>query len=160
MRSALILGTLLAALPAFAEGPHVHGVARLDSALEKGRLTLELHAPLEDLVGFERLPSNERERTAFDAMAAYFKSGKAFVPSAGAACRPGEAKVETHARGKGHVELEAAFTFDCTEPGALKQVEAALFGQFRRLKRIDARLVAPKGQSAARLTPSKRSLGL
>jgi hypothetical protein len=151
---------LLVTLSAVADAPHVHGVAKLDAALEKGRLTLELHVPLEDLVGFERLPANDRERAAFEAMTAYFKAGKAFVPSAAAACRPGEAKVETHTRGKGHVELEAAFTFDCAEPGALKHVEAALLGQFRRLKRIDARLVTPKGQSAARLTPSKRSLGL
>jgi hypothetical protein len=61
-------------------------------------------------------------------------------------------------KGKGHAALEGQFTFQCDK--AAGHVEAALFERYPKLKRIDARVVSARGQSAARLTPGSRRLPL
>ena len=160
VRAAWVLGLALATAGARAEAPHAHGVGKLDVALEGRHLTLELAAPLEDVLGFERKPANDKERGAFEAAAAYFKTGRAFVPDAAGNCRPAESAVQVEERGKGHFELVARIAYDCKEPHALREIEAALLGQYKKVKRIDARLATGKGQSSARLVPAKRVLAL
>lgn len=160
MRATFMVLCVLAALPAAAQKVHAHGAGKLDVAVEGARLTIAVEVPLEDLVGFERAPKSDRERAAIDAMSAYFRSGKAFVPSPAASCALGEAKVETTTPDKGHAELTATFTYQCAAPAELKQVDVPLFQEYKRLKRLDARVVTPRGQKAARLTPQKRTLPL
>jgi hypothetical protein len=160
MRATLLAICMLAALPAGAQKAHTHGAGNLDVAVEGARLTLAVEIPLEDLVGFERAPRNDRERAAIDAMSAYFRSGKAFVPSPAAGCALGETKVETTTPDKGHAELNATFTYQCAAAAELRRVEAPLFEEFKRLKRLDTRVVTARGQKAARLTPRQRTLPL
>ena len=161
MRRAAIAAALsLASLAAQAQAPHAHGVAKLDVALEGRNLTLELAAPLEDVVGFERRPANDKERAAVDTAIAYLKSGRAFVPDAAANCRMVEGAAQAEERGPGHVELVARLAYDCKEPGHLKEIDAALLGQYKRLKRLDVRVAGPRGQAAARVTPAKRVFAL
>jgi hypothetical protein len=158
MRVALLMASVLLALPVQAQKAHTHGTGKLDVVVEGGRLTLAAEIPLEDLVGFERAPRSEKERAAVDAMRAYFRSGKAFVPSAAAGCTLGEAKVEATTPEKGHAELGATLVYECAASAELRQIEAALFQEYKRLKRLDARVVSAKGQKAARLTPQKPTL--
>jgi hypothetical protein len=155
-------GLVAVLLPAIAwsEAPHAHGIAKLDVALDGRRLSLDFTAPLEDVLGFERKPANDKERAALEAAVAYFKSGQAIVAGASANCRLAEAAVETPERGKGHFEWVARLAYDCKEPGELKTLEAALLARYKKLKRIDVRVVTPKGQSATRATPAKPSFGL
>ena len=156
-----LLVLALAAIPAVAaEKAHLHGKAALDVAIEGSQLTLEFEAPLEDLVGFEREARNEKERAALTGLESYLKSGQAFVPSAAAGCRPAAATVATSSPGKGHVEVRATWKYECADPMVLKIIEASIFTQYPKLKRIDVRAVTSRGQSAARLTPSARSLKL
>ena len=154
--AAWLLGLALAPGLAWAQSPHAHGVAKLDVALEGRRLTLDFAAPLEDIVGFERRPANDKERAAVDAAIDYFKGGRALAPSAAANCRVADAGVVLDVREQGHYELSARLVYDCKEPQELREIEAALFGQYKRLKRIDVRAVTAKGQSAGRLVPGKR----
>jgi hypothetical protein len=155
-----LVGLALASGAAWAEAPHAHGVAKLDVALDGRRLTLEFTAPLEDIVGFERRPANDKERAALEAAGKYFGSGRALVASAAANCRVAEAGVVLDVRGEGHYELAARLAYDCKEPQELREIEAALLGQYKKIKRIDARAVTPRGQSSARLLPGKRTLAL
>ena len=57
----LLCGTALA--PAQGGG-HVHGLVRLDIAIEPGRLTLQLDAPQQTLLGHQRAPRRAAERPA------------------------------------------------------------------------------------------------
>ena len=154
--AAWLLGLALAAGSARAEAPHAHGVAKLDVALEGRRLTLDFAAPLEDIVGFERRPGNDKERAAVEAASTYFKSGRALAPSAAANCRLAEAAVLLDVPEKGHYELSVRLAYDCKEPQQLREIDAALFDQYKRLKRIEVRAVTAKGQSSGRLVPGKR----
>jgi hypothetical protein len=155
----LALALALAPAAAWAQAPHAHGVAKLDVALEGGRLTLEFTAPLEDIVGFERRPANDRERAVLDAAASYFKSGRALATSVAAGCRVAEAGVVLDVVGEGHLEFGARLSYDCRQPQALRGIEAALLGQYGKVKRIDVRAVTPKGQSSGRLVSGKRTFG-
>jgi hypothetical protein len=60
----------------------------------------------------------------------------------------------THAH-EAHADLSATWVFACTDPAALTQVELTAFKVFSRLKRVDAKVVGPKGQGAASLTPRR-----
>ena len=69
--SALVLaGGLACAAVTWAGRPHEHGVARLDVAVEAGRVDLILEIALDDLTGFERAPRTEAETTAVAAAVA------------------------------------------------------------------------------------------
>jgi hypothetical protein len=151
---------LSAALAANAQAPHAHGVGKLDVALDGRRLTLELAAPLEDVLGFERKPANDKERAALEAASAYLKSGQGFVASLAANCRLSEGAAGLEERGPGHLELTARLAYDCKEPHALDSIEAALLARYKRMKRLDVRIVGPKGQSTARVTAAKPSFPL
>ena len=154
--TAWLLGLALVAGSARAEAPHAHGVAKVDVALEGRRLTLDFSAPLEDIVGFERRPANDKERAAVEAAVNYLKSGRALAASVAANCRVAEAGVVLDVREKGHVELSAHLVYDCKEPQELREIDAALFEPYKRVKRIDVRAVTAKGQSSGRLVPGKR----
>ncbi len=155
------LGLAFAAvLPAAADKAHTHGQGTLDVAIEGARVTLAFEAPLEDLVGFEREPANEKERAALQSLDAHLKSGNAFVPAAAAACKSAGSTVTIATPAKGHAEARATWMFDCGDMAALKSIEAGIFTTYSRLKRIDVRVAAPKGQSTRRLTPTSRVLKL
>ena len=58
-----------------------------------------------------------------------------------------------------HADLEAALTFQCSTPGALKSVSlSGLFKAFPRLRQLNAALVAPGVQRGAKLSPAKPDL--
>lgn len=182
-----LLASLLVALPAapaLAHKAHVHGVGKLDVVVEGEHLRLRLETPLYDLLGFERAPRDERERAAVRDMAAKLRQGeRLFVPTGAARCRLAEVVLESpvlepallgeagapartasrttphkHDHGEGHADLVAQFRFQCERPAALTGMEVRLVDQFKGLRRVDAQVVAPGKQSAARLTSRARAL--
>jgi hypothetical protein len=164
----LLIAAATACPTSLAAGAHSHGVARLDVAVDGATITLKLTSPLDSLLGFERAPRNDAERGQVRAMAQALRSGGSFVPGAAARCRLERSELsspvlapdllggsEAAAPGKAtgdHAELDATFVYRCDDPAALRQIDVRLFGQFKRLNRVDAQLAGPKGQAAARLT--------
>lgn len=146
---------------------HVHGVAKLEVAVEGGRIDLRLESPLEALLGFERAPRNDQERAAVERMQQTLKQAhEVFVPTAAAGCKLVSVKVVAPsleaqpAKGgqEAHGDLDAAFRFTCAQPGKLTGMEVRLAEAFPRMRRVDAQVVSGKGQSAARLTAKMRFL--
>ena len=77
---ALVLALPLAAAGALA-GPHVHGVAAIDIAVEGRALVVLLDMPLDSVVGFERAPRTAAERrAAADALARLRDAGAWLAP--------------------------------------------------------------------------------
>lgn len=79
--------TLGFAIPAPAQSPgaHVHGRAVLEIAVDSEMVQLDLHSPLDNLLGFEHAPRTGEERRAAQAMAAKLHQGDnlfVFTPSA------------------------------------------------------------------------------
>jgi hypothetical protein len=169
----LLAAGALATDAAHAAKAHAHGVAGLTVAIYGGTITLTLDAPLESLVGFERAPKTDAERTRVREMAQTLRSGDVFVTTTAARCKPakvdlvspvlapellgGTGTAAGEAAG-GHADLAGTFIYRCEDIAALREIDVRLFEQFKRLRRIDAQLAGPKGQSAHRLTPRARQL--
>ena len=57
-----------------------------------------------------------------------------------------------------HGDLDADFVFKCAKPENLNSVDVLLFSAWPKIKKIEARAVTPKGQSAAGLTAKKHMI--
>jgi len=148
---------LLAAPPgALAQGhAHVHGVAKMNIAVDAKTIVLQLQTPLDNLVGFERAPRSDSERRRADEAVARLRAGDAlfrFDPAAG--CKLARVDIESAALKLGaaspapqgeHAELEAQWQFDCSDATRAAYVEVGLFA-FNPLKRIQLQLALPKAQ--------------
>ena len=98
---AILLGFSMSARPVQAQanpGAHQHGMAKLDLVFEAGALTLELDAPLDSLLGFERAPRNAAERAAADAALASLRDAASLIridPAARCAAGAVDIRAET-----------------------------------------------------------------
>lgn len=162
-------------------GAHVHGLATLEVAIDGAAVQISLDSPLDNLLGFERGPRNEKERQSVKAMALKLHQADAlFVFTPAAQCRLESARLESSVLAPGllasasdsgkssdtakagtsdvHAELAATWRFQCAAPQALQGVDVRLFQKFSSLKRIDAAVAGPKGQSSAKLSPKSTRL--
>lgn len=181
MKSVPLLALLAFSTAAFAahghdHHAHVHGVAKLEVAVEGAHIDLHLESPLEALLGFERAPRTDKERAAVARMNQALKQAdKLFSPTAMAGCKLVSVQVEAPVLEAGHKEhgekgkhdeheheahadLDADFRFTCAQPGKLTGLEVRLADTFPGMRRVDAQVVSGKGQSAARLTAKMRFL--
>jgi hypothetical protein len=163
---------LTAPAAALEHGPHVHGTGELQVAVDSNTLTLELHAPLENLLGFEHAARTASEREAVKAMTAKLERPEMLfkLPKA-ASCTARPTRIEspitaasaTGARmdpkknaGGDHADLSAPFSFICTRIDKLDSIEVAIFTAFPATRTLNAAVIGPRGQSAATLTPNRR----
>lgn len=210
------------ALPswAYGAGPHVHGSATLEIAIDDAAVQINLNSPLDSLLGFERAPRNQKERQVARIMASKLhQADSLFIFTPAAECRLESARLESpllspellisgsrsgnssasfnqNDKPKGdkrggdkapppshapsvatvssqpaplhpalsaehpneHAELEAAWNFRCAVPQALQGLDVQLFHAFPGLRRLDAAIVGPKGQSSVKLTPASTRL--
>lgn len=165
--------TLSSPLPASAkQGAHVHGLVKLDIAIDAKTLTVQLEAPLDSLLGFERRPRTAAERQAADALLKQMKESPTLIrPEAAAGCTRSKTTVESQtlqqpapAAGQGakagakdearqdeHADLDASFEFSCEQPDRLTFIEIGLFDAFKRIQKIEVQVAGAKGQSKATL---------
>jgi len=152
------LFSLLALTAAQAASPHEHGVARLDVAVDAGRVSIELDTPLDNLLGFERAPRSDAERDKVNAMLARLRAGDTLFridPAAG--CKLSKVDLVSPPLGLGkeaaapgeHGDLNGSFEFLCTNGARAGFLEVGLFEAFPGLKRIDLQVATPKGQIKA-----------
>ncbi len=156
MRHAVLFASAaLLALPLHAQ--HTHGEGKLDIAIDKDRLSINLELPLDVAVGFERAPKSDKEKAALTAAQKAVADPALFVPTPAAACKADTPKVMLSEFGKTgadqHADIDATHEFRCANPAALKSIETTIFKSFKRLYRLEARRAGPSGQGAARLTP-------
>jgi hypothetical protein len=157
---------------------HVHGQGHLDVAVDEATLTIELEGPLDSIVGFERKPRNDKERAAVQRAAQKLRADSVFVPTPAAGCKlkevtltssvldpallsPGQPPATANqekGEGDGHADIDGEYVYTCSNPGALNSLEVNLFDAFPGLKRLDAQVAGPRGQTGAKLTPKSRKL--
>lgn len=174
---ALVLGAglfaVLGAGHATAAGKaHEHGVLKLDIAVEDGKLSIELEAPLDSLLGFERAPRTEAERKAASEVLARLRNptqgAPLFAADAAAQCRLARAEVRAPVLEPGsgpapagdHADLDASYEFSCAKPAELRTLDVGLFEAYRRAQRIDVQLAGPQGQAKATLKRPARQVRL
>lgn len=161
----LAVALLVPATRVAAEGAHEHGVASLDVVLDGNSLLISLDSPLDNLLGFEHAPRNEKQRAAVKKMEATLQAAGLFGLDPAAACAPGKVElVHPFAAGKaadaghGHADAEVSWAFRCAAPAALKSIEVGLFDRFSHLKTLRVQFAGPRGQTSATLSRNKRRL--
>ena len=152
-------------------GSHVHGIGQLNLALEGREMHLELDSPAANLVGFEHAPSSEADHAALDQALATLKQGdRLFVFNRAAGCRLAEAEIASDLidqsdhkhkqegghehHGESHADIQAAYRFECANPGKLEQLSVELFEAFAGTERLNVQFVIGDKQGAAELTAS------
>lgn len=148
-------------------GPHVHGSATLQIAVDANVLTLNFSSPLINLVGFEHKARNQAELDQVQHMINAFYKMKPFVPTASAQCKltsidlrsilikknPKENKPD-HIEPAGHADLDADLVYTCKNVKNLHDLQVNLFESFTNLHHLNAEIVSEHGQSAAKILPS------
>lgn len=155
------------------QGPHVHGVARLELVIDAQEVHLGLDSPATNLVGFEHAPRSPSERDALDRALSTLRDGDAlFRFSPAAECQMVEVAISTpvvHEEGEGeaaqahpghdeeageaHADIRVAYRFVCRRPERLTELEVVLFPAFPLTERIRVELVTAQGQSLTDLSP-------
>lgn len=159
-----------AALLAFAAqaAPHQHGVVALNVALDGKTLTVELNAPLDSLVGYERAPRTDAERrTAAEVLQRLRDPAQLFTPDAAAQCSAATPQVDAGLLAPGakaaagdHADLQASYRYTCAQPAQLRSIALPLFETFKRIQRVEVQTVGPQGQRKATLRRASAVLKL
>lgn len=156
------IGLALFSLPllAFAAQGHVHGEARLEIAVEANDVFVHFQAPLDALIGFERRPRTPAEQLTVSTMKSRLQAGEqVFKLPPEARCQLVSTQIESPAFTQQghtqHLDLDAEYRWQCTNPSALRSIETRLFSEFNRIKRIKLEFVGPPGQKSVVLTPKK-----
>ena len=168
---ALALALAFMSSPAQAHGKaHAHGRATLDVSVEPRALSIQLSTPLDNLLGFERAPRTDAERSRADeAVATLRAAGNLFTIDPAAGCRLVSVDLDSAAlklgapdpedAASGHADLDARVAFRCTDATKATFVDVGLFS-FKRLQRLDVQVAAPSGQFKRTLKPSAARLSL
>lgn len=166
------------ATPTFAQSDHahVHGVARLDVAVDGGRVELRLTAAMQDFVGFERAPrSAEEEARLQSARKALLDHARLWRFNAAAGCvaegpvleAPGAAHGVHGRHGRdghdghddgAHADWTVRYRFQCSAPTALQAIDGGVFEVFPSLESVDVQVIDGAGARAERLSPSVRRI--
>lgn len=167
--SALTAGSLHA--QGHSHAAHQHGKVSVDIAIEREQLTLQLDTPLDNLLGFERAPRTAAERHAAQAAVATLRAADGWLridPRAG--CKLADVALESAALGLGdtagatgageHAELEASYTFRCTDTTQAASLELGLADAFKRIRSVEVQIVGPKGQVKRTLSGKSRRIDL
>jgi Protein of unknown function (DUF2796) len=155
-----VVFSVLAPHAAAQHGAHMHGAVRLDVAIDARSLVIEMTAPLDSLLGFERPPRTVAEKQAAQALLSRLKQGhNLLMPDAAADCRFQSATAESAALAPGarageHADLDARFEWTCGNAAAARSVDlGGLIEAFPRIRTIELQIASPAGQFKHRLQP-------
>lgn len=163
---------------------HVHGIGKLNVALNGGDLIFELTSPAANIVGFEHMPENEQQSHEIHEAIELLKEGeKLFILTPKAQCTLHEAHVESdleqgdheeheahqhgdahseedHGSESAHSDFEVTYHFECDHPDSLEVIDVQLFSHFPGFEELEVQMLTPNGQTAVELTPKKFQLTL
>ena len=152
---------LLAAAPflpaeAQQQHAHVHGQIKLDVAVDGPTVVIDMASPLDNIVGFERAPKTDAEKkTVEDAVAQLRAADKLLIIDPAANCKLGPVDLRSAALGlgkpdasepEGHADLDATFSFNCTNAAAARFIDLNLFSVFKGLRQVDSQIASSQGQ--------------
>ncbi len=162
--------------PVFAHelGAHVHGIATLQIAVDEKTLTLDLSSPLDNLIGFEHMPRDAKQKAAVKNMADSLNHAERFfIPTAEAQCTLQSVKLDSpvlkaetapdkkaaakpHQEERVHADIDGEFVFACKHTDKLHDLEVKLFDSYPNLHKVKVEVATQKKQAAAELTPEQQ----
>lgn len=178
----LLLGSSLLPQAGNSAGVHQHGVAQLDIVFEPPALTLALHSPLANLVGFEHPPATDEEQALWAELQEHMQQPAlqlALPQAAGCALQHSELNDPFAAHVKHeheheheheqnddlhdeheHADLTVEYRFHCAQPKHLTQLELPLMQNYPGIEKLEVRMLTPSGQHLHILQASEQQLTL
>ncbi len=153
-----LAGLLAVSLQAHAQHAHSHGRVELDATVEDRVITVQIEAPLESLVSFERAPRTDGERRRVADMTAHLQKAENWLqPDPAARCQPGVVTLEAPVLGlgkpasgaqggDGHADMDITVRFDCERAADARFIEVGLSGTYKGVRTIEAQVASPQGQ--------------
>ena len=148
-------------------GPHVHGVASLEIALDVALVTINFSGPLDNLIGFEHMPETNQQKAKVKAMQDRLnKPAPLFYFTKTAQCSVKSVKLVSTVLGdkpeagepEGHADVDAEFIYHCSQIKNLKTIKVMLFDFYPNLHKIKVAFASDRGQTAAELSTDKRAI--
>jgi hypothetical protein len=146
---------------------HVHGVAEINIAVEGLKATVEIHAPAENIMGFEHEARTDTDKKKSDAALALLRStmDHIIIFDSNLRCKASEVRTtvaeEPEAHGKEkhpsneqtvtgeHREVEGTFAVNCAAPLAGSRVKFAVTKVFPEIHELKVQVLGDTGQSGA-----------
>jgi len=154
--AAALAATPFASAQAQQQHAHVHGQIKLDVAIDGPTVVIDMESPLDNIVGFERAPKTDAEKkTVDDAVTQLRAADKLFAIDPAANCKLGPVDLRSSALGlgqpdasepEGHADLDATFSFNCTNAAAAKFIDVGLFSAFKGTRQVDVQVASAEGQ--------------
>jgi len=155
-----------------AEHAHVHGVARIDVAIEARQISLHLDMPMANLLGFEHAPRSADERAQARAALEQLQHGAQWWRIDPAAhCVATRVQIDADALTQvgtapaagthdDHADIDADYVFECADGAQAAAIEFDLFKAWPRLRRVEVQVAGPRGQFKRTLEPGRSRLEL
>ncbi|QNH16916.1 hypothetical protein HEP74_02056 [Xanthomonas sp. SS] len=146
----------VAAIAVRHHGPHVHGQANLDVAVDGTALEVQLSAPGIGILDFEHPARDADERQRLDAAVATLRGARWLQFPVAAACSLRSAQVNTEGYdvamadpdepGHSHAEFHAHYAFQCAHPARLDHLQVLLPQRFAGLHKVVVNVATAAGQ--------------
>ncbi|HEX4917573.1 MAG TPA: DUF2796 domain-containing protein [Limnobacter sp.] len=156
-----------------ADEAHVHGVGELEVVQDGPRVSISLYSPLHNVLGFERAPRTEAEKSRVKASNAQLKSKGLYDFTPAAQCQQTDVRIRSevlnphghgpgadhqHAGGSEHSDVKVIWEFECAKPEAVKEIDVRLFKVFPGFETLQTQALFAKGQVGAKLTSKQSKL--
>jgi len=143
---------------------HEHGVSTLKIALEGQNIQMELESPAHDIVGFEHLPKNNKQKAEVNhALSLLQEPNEVFILSSEANCKitDNEAEFEVeNGEGATHAGFHVTWKINCENPKRLKNLETTFFKLFQKAEEIEVEIISGSGQEAIEWESSMKKIKL
>jgi hypothetical protein len=152
--------------------PHIHGNAQLNIVLFNDQLSLELHSPAVNLLGFEYNKHNPKQQAIMESTRGHLVNAKALFLFEGGECQliqpspifsallksNGNTHPTVEKDNNRHSDIEALFSYTCTQPASLKSITIKLLKVFPSITSLQVQWIIHNQQGAATLNPQRNRL--
>jgi hypothetical protein len=157
---------------------HVHGVAEVNIAVEGAKATVEIHAPAENIMGFEHEARSDSDKKKRDAALTLLRSrvDQMIVFDPKLRCKSSEMQTavteehEAHGQEKQaakeqkvsgeHREVQATFSVACSGPLAGSHLRFGISKVFPEIHEVKVQVLGDSGQSGATIKNDKGEVRL
>jgi hypothetical protein len=153
-------------------GAHIHGSAELNIVLFNDQLSLELHSPAVNLLGFENNRHNPEQQAIVKSTRDHLTNAKALFLFKGGECQliqslphfsamlksNGNAHPTLEKDDDRHHDIEARFLYICTKPISLKSITITLLEIFPGITSLQVQWIIHNQQGATTLNHQRNTL--
>jgi hypothetical protein len=152
--------------------PHIHGSAELNIVLSNNQLSLELHSPAVNLLGFEHNKHSPEQQAILKSTRYQLTNAKALFLFEGGECQliqpsphfsamlksNGNAHPTLEKDDNRHSDIEARFSYICAQPVSLKSITTTLLEVFPGITSLQVQWIIQNQQGTAMLNHQRNTL--